>query len=210
MSYSEFIQTTVIDLNATLYKELRDTLIDEYLPVFLVQKEDLSSTVLAEKLCDYFEKIELKTSRTFDKTVEKYMKDLDSIVCDRIAKELKPKNNKTTPATSRARKYYEKACEFRRLNEDSVRVLIDYTRIMLCLYMAIINGDKKEINDFRYSMSELNLTKIIESLYKEKGALLWQKTRFEIKDPYTSDRSTFIMLVIIFYYMKSKEIVGEY
>ena len=137
------------------------------------------------------------------------MQDLDSVVGDRIAKEPKPKKDKPTPPTSRARKYYEKACDLRRLNKESKRGLMDYTRIMLCLYMAIIDGGKKVIDDFNYSISELNLTRIVEALRKE-ATLLGKKARFETKDPYTSDRSTFILLAIMFYYIKSKEIVGEY
>ena len=209
MSYSSFVQTTVLGLDSDLFNELRDVLVDDYLPLAIIQKEELTPHVLAEKLCDYFEKIELKSGKSFEKVVEKYMQDLDSVISDRIAKEPKPKKNMPTPPTPRARKYFEKAYELRRHNKESKHGLLDYTRIMLCLYMAIIGNGKKEIDDFSYSMSALNLTKIIESLRKET-TLLGKKSRFETKDPYTSDRSTFILLVIMFYYMKSKEMVGEY
>ena len=77
------------------------------------------------------------------------------------------------------------------------------------LYAAIIQNNCKEIDDFNLSMNGINLTKTIEALRKET-VLLGKKPKFETKDPYTSDRSTFILLVIMFYYMKSKEIVGEY
>ena len=39
---------------------------------------------LSEKICDYFEKLELKTGKSFDKYVESYLKDLDSIIERRI------------------------------------------------------------------------------------------------------------------------------
>ena len=87
--------------------------------------------------------------------------------------------------------------------------MIDYSRLMLCLYMAIIKNDFKTIDDFDFSVSSLNINKIIEALQMEKG-LLGKKPRFDIKEPYSSDRSTFVMLIIMFYYIKSKEIIGEY
>lgn len=209
MSYSGFMQTTVSNSDSALFNELRDVLVDEYLPLHLAPKEELTANILCEKLCDYFEKIELKTGKTFEKVVEKFTLDLDSVVSERIAKEPKPKKNKPTPPTPRARKYYEKSCYLRKHNKESKHGLLDYTRIILCLYSAIISNGFKEIEDFNLSVSGVNLTKLIESLRKET-TLLGKKQRFDTKDPYTSDRSTFILLVIMFYYMKSKEIVGEY
>ena len=109
MSCASFVQTTITNLDTGLFNECRDVLVDEYLPLSLAQKDDLTVPVLAEKLCDYFEKIELKTGKPFEKVVEKYTADLDSVVGERIAKEPKPRKNKPTPPTPRARKYYEKA-----------------------------------------------------------------------------------------------------
>lgn len=209
MSCAGFIKTTVTNLDADLFNEMRDILVDDYLPLSLAQKDDMSVAVLAEKLCDYFEKIELKTGKTFERLVEKYTADLDSVVGDKIAKEPKPQKNKPTPPTPRARKYYEKACILRKNNKTSRRGLIDYTRIMLCLYAAIILNKGEEIKDFNYSINSINLTIIIEALRKET-VLIGKKPKFETEPPYTSDRGTFILLIIMFYYMKSKEIVGEY
>lgn len=209
MSYSNFVQTTVLNLDAELFNELRDVIIDEYLPLHLAPKEELTVNILGEKLCDYFEKVELKTGKSFEKIVEKYTVDLDSVVSERIAREPKPKKNKPTPPTPRSRKYYDKSCYLRRHNKESKHGLLDYTRIVLCLYTSIINNGFKEIDDFNLSVGVVNLTKTIESLRKET-TLLGKKPRFDTKDPYTSDRSTFILLVIMYYYMKSKEIVGEY
>ncbi len=209
MSCSDFIKATVLDLETELFNEMRDVIIDEYLPLALARKEDCSNYVLAEKLCDYFEKVELKTGRSFEKTVEKYVQDIDSVVGSRIAREPKPQKNKPTPPTPRARKYYDKACYLRKRNKESKRGLVDYTRIMLCLYTSIIANGNKDIEDFNYSISVLNLPRIVETLRKETTTL-GKKPKFETNDAYASDRSTFILLVIMFYYMKSKEIVGDY
>lgn len=209
MDCANLVQTTITNLDMSLFNECRDVLVDEYLPLSLAHKEDLTVPMMAEKLCDYFEKIELKTGKQFEKIVEKYTADLDSVVGERIAKEPKPRKNKPTPSTPRARKYYEKACFLRKNNKETHHGLLDYTRIMLCLYTAIIQNNGKEIDDFTLSMNGLNLNKMIEALGKET-VLLGKKLKFETKDPYTSDRSTFVLLVIMFYYMKSKEIVGDY
>ena len=209
MNCASFVRETITRLEADLFNELRDVLIDDYLPLSLARKHALTVPFLAEKVCDYFEKTELKTGKPFEKIIEKYASDLDSVVGDRIAKEPRPKKNVPTPPVPRARKYYEKACFLRKNNKESKYWLLDYSRIMLCLYSAIIGNGLKEISDLDYSMKSLNLTRIIEALRKET-VLLGKKPRFETKDPYSSDRSTFILLVVMFYYMKSREIKGEY
>lgn len=209
MSCSAFLKETVMSLEDDLFIELRDILIDNYLTMFLLPKEDLTPPALAEKLCDYFEKIELKTGKTFLKTVEKYTADLDSVIREKIAKEPKPKKGLPAPPIPRARKYYDRASGMKKQTSDSYCELLDYTRIMLCLYNAIQNSENKEIDDFDLSISKLNLTAITEALLKEPAAL-GKKMKFDTKESYGSDRSTFILLIILYYYMKSKEIKGEY
>ena len=209
MSRSNFVQTTVMNLDNAYFKELRDILVENYLPLAIAGKEDLTPIVLSEKLCDYFEMVEMKTDKSFEKIIEKYTLDLDSVISKRIAKEPERKKNKPTPPTPRAREYYIKSCYLRKHNKESKHGLLDFTRIALCLYSAILNSSSKIIDDFNYSLNELNLIRIIESL-KEETILLGKLPKFVTKDPYESDRSTFILLVIMFYYMKSKEIRGEY
>ena len=203
-----FIQTTVCGLETKLFNELRDTLADEYLPLHIAKKEDLKLPVLAEKICDYFYEVELKTGKDFDRVIEKYTLDLDSIVSGRIAKKPKQKKNKPVPSTPRAREYYDRACYIRKHNRESKYWLLDYSRIMLCLYTSIIKNGYEEIEKFDLSMAVLDLPRIVEAMRVE--TLGKKKPRFDTADPYDSDRSTFILLCILFYYMKSREIVGEY
>lgn len=209
MSYSNFVKTTISNLEPDLFNELKDVLITEFIPVHLVKNEEITESVCEELLCNYFEKVELKSGKEFGKIVEKYMSDLDSIVGIRIAETPKTRKNQPTPPTPRARKYYEKAVGLRKTNRETKRGLIDYTRLMLCLYTAIINNKYKRITDFELSINCLNLTKIIESMRKEVIPIR-RKARFDTHDPYNSDRSSFVILVIMFYYIKSKEVVGEY
>ena len=153
----------------------------------------------------------MKTGNNFEKVVDKYFSDFDSVVRDRISKKPKPKKNNSITPVSRARKYYDKYRSLSMDKKECMQNLLDYTRIMLCLYTAIIKNGFNEIKDFDLSLRKLNLTRIIEGLRKEKEInLLGRKPRFNTEDPYSTDRSTFVLLVIMFYYMKSKEIVGEY
>lgn len=209
MSISSFVNTTVVSLDSELFQKLRDVLLDDYLQVSFIQQEDITVPVFSEKLCDFFEKTELRTGKSFERLVDKYVQDLDTVVGAKIKRTPKPKKDKPTPTVPRARKYYEKCGYLKKVNKESKRGLLDYTRIMLCLYAAIINNGFKEIEDFNLSMNCLNLPVIVEALRKET-VLIGKKSKYDIEDPYSSYRSTFVILVIMFYYMKSKEIMGEY
>lgn len=209
MSYVDFVERTVVQLEDKLFCELRDFLVDEYLPFTLIKCEDVTKEILSEKLCDYFEKINLKTGKSFEKVVEKYTSDLDSIVGGRIAKEPKAKKNEPMPPMPRSRKYYEKACTINKSNKIWKHGLLDYSRLMMCLYTEILNDDNKVIDDFDFSTECLNLSRIIDAMRKETG-LIGKKAKFDTKEPYTSDRSTFIMVIIMFYYIKGNEVIGEY
>ena len=208
MSCEGLVRRAITRLEIDDFNKLRDVLIDNYLPLTIAKKEDLTIPFLAEKINDYFEIVSVSKYLSFEEIVKKYINDLDRVVCTRIEKEVKTK--KGEPAyIPRSRRYYDKACELKKYNKDSKRGLIDYSRIMLCLYSSIIKNDLNVIDDFDYSLDGLNLTAIIEAMLKEPG-LRKNKTWFDINDPYRSDRCTFVLLVIMFYYIKSNEIVGEY
>lgn len=209
MSCVDFVQKTITRLSTDQYNECRDLLFDEYLSLSVIQKKDMTVPFLEEKLCDYFEKVELKERKSFEELVENYTDALDSVVSGRVAKEPKARKNEPAPPVPRARKYYGKASYLRKYNKDSKHGLLDYSRIMFCLYAAVIQNNSGEIDDFNLSISGLNLNKLIEALKKETK-LLGTMPRFETKEPYSSDRSIFVLLIIMFFYMKSKEIVGEY
>lgn len=209
MSYKELADRTILQLNDDLFFELRDILAQEYVQFNVFALEDISKHILAEKICDYFEKVELKTGKSLGKLLDKYTSDIDSVVSNRIAKEPKPKKNAPTPPIPRARKYYDKAVLIKKVNKLTYQNLIDYSRLMFCLYTAIIKAEFKEIDDFDYSMDSLNITKIIDAM-KSETVLVGKKLKFDIKNPYDSDRSTFILAIMMFFFLKNKEIIGEY
>lgn len=199
MDYSEFIKTTVNTLKPDTYDQIKQILIPEYLTFSIIPEEEITLGILSEKLCDYFEKLDLKTGKSFEKYVESYLKDLDSIVERRIEKTPQPKKNDTTPViVPRARKYYEKAVSLKKTRTLSTSNLVDYTRIMLCLYTAIIKNGFKEIGNFDFSSDCLNPLDIIDAM-KNEQVKIGKKSKFDIKELYCSDTCTFILTIVIIY-----------
>ncbi len=210
MNYVDFVRTTITGLDTELFHYLKEILLAyEFIPLSIIKKEEFTVLGFAEKLCDYFEKVEIKTNRDFDKTVEKYVNDFDSIIKERIAQEPKQRKNREKPPIPRARKYYEEISVIRENRDDPMQGLLDYSRIAFCLYMSIIKNNFKKIKDFDYALKNLSLAEIIKAM-REETILLGKKPRFEAIDPYKSDRSTFVITVIMFFYMKSKEVEGKY
>ena len=209
MDYREFLKTTVNSLQPDMYEQIKSTLIPEYLSFFIIPEDRITREILSEKLCDYFEKLELKTGKSFDKHVESYLKDLDSIVERRIEKTPQPKKNDSTPVVvPRARKYYEKAVSLKKTRALSTSTLVDYTRIMLCLYIAIVKNGFKEIGNFDFSSDCLKPMDIIDAM-KNEQVKIGKKPKFDIKDLYCSDTCTFILTIVIVYKILNDRVQEE-
>lgn len=205
MSYIEFVENTVGKLEGELFCKFRNVLAEDYISFVAMDCEAVTPAIMKEKLCDYFEKVELKTGRTLEKMIEHYMSDLDDIVAPKIAeppKALKVKKGDPAPVP-RARRYYERACAIRKENKMTKHGLRDYSRIMLCLYSEIIKNDQvKEIENFDYSLDRLNLTQIISAMRRET-LVLGKFPKFDIKEPYGSDCCTIILVIMMVYYIRS-------
>lgn len=203
MNYIEFVKATVNTFQPDAFEQIKTVLIPEYLSFSIIPEDSITPEILSEKLCDYFEKLELKTGKSFDKYVESYLKDLDSIVEKRIEKTPQSKKNDPTPVVvPRARKYYEKAVSLKKTRALSTSHLVDYTRIMLCLYTAIIKNDFKEIGNFDFSSDCLNPLDIISAMKNEQDAVaikIGKKQKFDIKELYCSDTCTFILTIVLAY-----------
>ncbi len=201
MDYKEFVKSTVNTLQADVFEQIKTVLIPEYLTFSIIPEDGITPAILSEKLCDYFEKLELKTGNGFDKYVESYLKDLDSIVEKRIAKTPQPKKNDPTPVVvPRARKYYEKAVSLKKARTLVTGLLVDYTRIMLCLYTAIIKNNFKAIGNFDFSSDCINPLDIIAAMKNEQEPVaikIRKKQKFDIKDLYYSDTCTFILTIVL-------------
>lgn len=168
---------------------------------FSVIKEDkVSKEVLSEKVCDYFEKVTIKTGKSFDKLIEAYTKGIAYVVGNNIAKVPKAKkNSQVKEDTPRAAKYYEKALTIKNSRNLSTRNLIDYSRIIFCLYMEIIKNNYSVIDNFDFSVNVLKPDAVINGMKMKEDFLIVKKKYFNIKELYSIDTCTFVIAVILLY-----------
>lgn len=223
MDYKEFTNSTINRLEQPAFDAIKNVLVGEYLSFSIIREENITRDILSEKVCDYFEKLEIKTQPSldklgiktkdsFDKQIENYVKTWDSIVSPRIVQTPKPKKKDTAPViTPRARKYYDKACSIKDSRSLSTRNMIDYSRIMICLYMAIVQNGYKPIADFEYSIDRLIPDKVIENLKKHRDdAIPFMKgNKFNTKELYCSDTCFFILVIIMLHVIINDRIEAE-
>lgn len=212
MDYREFVKSTIITMDSDIYKMFQKTLVGEYLSFSVISDLEVTKEILAEKTCDYFEKLELKTGKKFEKYIDTYLDNLERLVDQYIAKDPQQKKNDTTLIVKpRARKYFDKAQSIRKTRSLSVGNLIDYTRIMMCLYAAVITNKHNEISNFNYFAGCIDPDVIIESMKNEQeGILKLRKKKFDIKELYCPDTCTFIIAIIVLYKIVEDKVQGEY
>ena len=201
MRYLDFIQGTVLAMEQTSFEYLKNALINKYITLSVISPEKIDQMTLAEKMCDFFEKAEIQHKKTFDKFVEVYFGNLDSIVAGRVAKPPQQrKKDETALPVPRARRYYEKAQSLRKGKLNLVS-MVDYSRIMMCLYAAIIEDNGTEITNFNYAATSLNVDEIINAMQNEESSYfnVTKKKRFDTTDPYGSDAITFVIAITILY-----------
>jgi len=128
------------------------------------------------------------------------------MVKDKIVNAPKANKENPTPTIPRSRKYYVAITE--RKDNISIKNMTDYSRIMMCLLMAIINNNNKEIDDFEYSTQCLDIKKLINTITTENKVKKSKKGWFSFYDD-TFDTCSIIILIIMFCYIKNNEIVGE-
>jgi hypothetical protein len=201
MQRKEFLEKTVIQLDDDLFGEFKKLIVGKYISFSFIKKESITKETLAEKLFDYFDK--KKGKETFDSLLKKYISDLDSMVKDKIVNTPKANKENPTPTIPRSWKYYVAITE--RKDIISIKNMTDYSRIMMCLLMAIINNNNKEIDDFEYSTQCLDIKKLINTITTENKV---KKSWFSFYDD-TFDTCSIIILIIMFCYIKNNEIVGE-
>lgn len=211
MNCLSWIKGTVLKMNQATFAQWKDALVGQYIALSVIAPEEIDQAIMAEKLCDYFEKAELKNEKTFEKFVEVYFSNLDSIVAGRVAKapQQRKKEESTLPMP-RARKYYEKAQEIRK-RKLNLGDLIDYSRIMMCLYAAIIKNDGKEIQNFDFAASSLKIDDIILAMKEEQDVLpfnVLKKKKFDTVDPYGMDTITFILAITLLYKITGENLEG--
>ena len=183
MEYIDFVVETLGSFDDYTFEMLKKALVGEYLSFSVIKEDKVSKEELSEKVCDYFEKVTIKTGKSFDKLIEAYTKGIDYVVGNKIAKAPKAKkNSQVKEDTPRAAKYYEKALTIKNSRNLSTRNLIDYSRIIFCLYMEIIKPDA-----------------VINGMKMKEDFLIVKKKYFNIKELYSIDTCTFVIAVILLY-----------
>lgn len=200
MTYKDFVEATICNLSLPVFEELKRLLLGEFISFSIINREDVTINILAEKVCDYFETLEIKTGKTFDKRIESYLIDLDSIVGLHIAKTPQAKKGDTTPVVvPRSRRYYEKAITTKGVKKPSLTKLMDYSRIMMCLYTAATMNEGKPIDNFDYAVKCLIPASIIDAMKSEEVSVVFppsKKKRFDTKERYSDDVSTLILSIL--------------
>lgn len=203
----EFILGTVYTLNEKYFEELKEKLIGEYVSFSVLDEKDISVDAFSEKIYDYFEKLELKTSDSFVKLIEKYLADWNDLVENKILNESAPSEEDQPQIVTRAKKYYSHAMGIKETGTITIRQIADYSRIMMSLYMAIIKKRFTEIDDFDYSIQCLDLDRILKAMRQKKSSgflMFGGGAKFDTSDRCSMDTGVFILTIILYYHIRSK------
>ena len=154
---------------------------------------------IAEKLYDHFEKVELKNKANFNKLVKWYFKKINEILEYRI-ENAEPKTH--------AQKYYERAISISKSKQVSFQDVVDYTRIMMTLYMEAIKNQTESIFDFNLSKDWLDLDCILTCIREETIPLEGLNRRiycFDTTDLYGYDSNILLILTLLLYKLNGEE-----
>ena len=210
MNFREFVSETICKFSPEISALAKEVLVGEYLFFYFIQDENISTEVLAEKTCDYFKKLEMKTAKSFYKYMDMYLKEVDLLVSRRIAPTPQAKKGAAPAGVPRARKYYEKAAGIIKTKDLKVEDLRDYFRIMFCLYTAIVKNGYKEIRDLDFSIDCIEPKNIVDSLKKDPITNKGMKKMFDNKELYDFDTSFLIVTIIMLFTILNDKMQGEY
>ncbi len=213
MTYKEFVDATIRNMSQPKFEELKKLLLGDFITFYVIDHKNVTIDILAEKVCDYFSTLEIKTGKTFEKHIKSYLNTLDSIIEPHIMQTPRAKKGDTTPiVVPRSRKYYEKAVAIKRDKKRSMTHLVDYTRIMMCLYTAVNQNDGKPIENFDYAAKCLIPSSLVDAMKNEEiaGVLSRSKRkRFDTGELYSDDVCTLIILILILFSIINEIAKGE-
>lgn len=213
MKYIDFVEATICNLSQPVFEGLKQLLLGEFISFSIIDHKNVTIDILAEKVCDYFGILEIKTGKAFDKHIEFYLSSLDSIVGPHIAKTPQAKKGDKAPdAVPRSRKYYEKAIIIKGVKNPSIVQLVDYSRIMMCLYTAAIKNEGKPVYNFEYASDCLIPASIVEALKREEVSVVFppsKKKRFDTKELYSDEVCALILLILLLCSIINRRIEGE-
>lgn len=195
-----FIRDAVLTLSPENFVKLRDSLLTDCLKFWFIPKDDVTPEVLAEKLYDHFYKTFAVTGVPFEKQVFQYIKSVSDLVDMHIeqAKQAEDGNEEDAP---RARRFYEKAQEIKESRSASTNDILEFSRLMFCLYEATLRDRLNKIQDFDYSVEVIDPDRILDAMKKETvdGMLGMKRNVFSLEGTCTQDISTMIIASIALY-----------
>lgn len=212
MEIKEFVSGTIKALDKQSFEKLKEKMIGEYLSINFIDENAIDTDVFAEKVYDYFEKVELDSGNEFEKICSTYMNNWKDVVERYMPKEPSAKKGEPVPPMSRSLKYFKYTIETINSRNITMKQLAEYSRIMMSLYMKIIKSGMKEVDNFDFSTDNFDLDKILSSLKAEKAGTIipiGKKNYFDIKEPYCTDTATFVITMIMFYFIRTKAIKGD-
>ncbi len=195
-----FIKDTVLTLSPENFGKLRDSLLTDCLKVWFIPKEDVTPEVLAEKLYDHFYKTFAVTGVPFEKQVFQYIKSISDLV-DMHIEQARQTEDGTGEDAPRARRFYEKAQEIKESRSASTNDILEFSRLMFCLYEATLRDRLNKIQDFDYSVDVIEPARILDAMKKETidGMLGMKRKVFSLEGTCTQDISTMIIASIALY-----------
>ena len=133
------------------------------------------------------------------------------MVANKVARATKANNN-DSELTPRARRYYEKAKSNGKKQFQSTSQVIDYVRVMLCLYTASLQSPSNPIENFNLSIDTLSIENLIFNMKQEQAKRLnYQVKEYFLKNGiYSAAVFYLIMTIIIYCHLMSNMIQGEY
>lgn len=210
MDKKELLKNTILSLDSDSFFEFKTYFFREFFGFNFLDDSEVTQSIFAEKLYDYFEKVEYSNNKDFPNLLQKYMQSLDDKVSKYIEKSPRKKNTDSEDIP-RARKYYNKIIEYKKQNDIDYNRLRDYSRIMFCLYAEIINKNDT-ISNFDYSISSLTSSKLLQSIKKSKTP----KNIFETKNVFFVQNKEFsfewcnyIIATIVLFEIINHNIDGE-
>lgn len=211
MSSKDFIKNTILDLNPQEFNRLKTILVGEYIQFSFVESDNIDQAFFSEKVCDYIEKLEFRNKTSFQKLLVNYSIYLDKLVANKVARAPKANNN-DSELIPRARRYYEKAKSNGKKQFQSTSQVIDYVRVMLCLYTASLQSPSNPIENFNLSIDTLSIENLIFNMKQEQAKRLnYQVKEYFLKNGiYSAAVFYLIMTIIIYCHLMSNMIQGEY
>ena len=209
MNIKDFVTKAIIELNPELFNSLKEKTVKKYIQIEFIDSENMGQVQFAEKIYDYFEKVLLKQGCSFNKIISRYIDTWNEIVEKYIPKVAPAKKGAEPQPATRSRKYFDHAMKILETSKKSFEQMVDFTRIMMCLYMPVISNNDKKVDDFNLSSSCLDIDGIVEKMLTEKSNGIFGKNLVIIaSDKFSADEAIMMITIIAYYCIKNNEKSG--